>query len=302
MQERNSGTYSIVAIDKENGEIGVAVQSHWFSVGSVVPWAEPSAGAVATQAFANTLYGYLGLKLMESGLSADKTLSCLLSLDDQREKRQVGMIDSMGNVAVHTGSNCIPFSGHIKGKDYTVQANMMLNSKVWKEIARTFEKSSGKLSERMILALEAGEKAGGDVRGRQSCAVLVVKLVSSNEPWKDRVVDLRVEDSDEPIKEMKRLLRIREAYDHADRGDSYLATGMLERAMSEYKKAFELAPEKEELRYWYGIGLINSGLTDEGIRQLNEVYKSNPRMKKLTKHLPSYGLLKAEKKVISRIV
>jgi uncharacterized Ntn-hydrolase superfamily protein len=296
------GTYSITAIDAEAGEMGIGVQSHWFSVGSVVPWAEPSGGVVATQSFVETMYGFLGTRMMKSGMSARDTLSALLHVDKKREVRQVAMIDSRGGIAVHTGKRCLPECGHLVGKSFSVQANLMSTKKVWQNMAKEFEKSGGSLSDRIMAALEAAEKAGGDVRGKQSCAILVVKVNSSDKPWNDRIVDLRVEDEDEPLVEMRRLLRIRESYKHADAADSYAASGKIEEAVREYTRAFELAPEKEELRYWFAIGMINSGNVDEGIKEIKKVYAKNPRLAKLTRVLPKYGLLRASKEVIKEIV
>jgi len=205
---RPVATYSIVARDSATGELGVAVQSHWFSVGAVVPWAEAGVGAVATQSFIDPSYGALGLDLMRAGKSAPEALAALLAADAQRDVRQVGMVDARGRVARHTGRLCIPAAGDQAGAQYVVQANLMERATVWPAMARAFEAATGDLAERLMAALEAAEAEGGDIRGRQSAALLVVKAHSTGRPWADRRFDLRVEDHPEPLPELRRLLRL----------------------------------------------------------------------------------------------
>ncbi|MEM0118019.1 MAG: DUF1028 domain-containing protein [Conexivisphaerales archaeon] len=296
-----TGTYSIVAIDKTKEQIGVGVQSHWFSVGSIVTWAKPSAGAVATQAFADPRYGYLGIELMSEGISAKKVLKMLLSTDEKADSRQVAMVDFKGEVASHTGKNCLPEAGHVAGEGYSAQGNIMKNRQVWIQMADAFERSEGELADRILASLYAGQKAGGDIRGMQSAAILVVKLKRSSEPWLDKIVDLRVEDSSKPLEELTRILTVHKAYVHADKGDAFLSEGKLEEAMKEYKRAFEFAPANEELRYWYAIGLLNSGKINEGLRELKAVYDTNPEMKRITPKLPNYGMLKVDEKLLKEI-
>ena len=200
-------TFSIVARDPQTGELGVAVQSHWFSVGSIVPWAEAGIGAVATQSFVDPSYGKLGLDLMRAGKSAPDTLKSLLAGDEGRDVRQVAMIDAQGRVAAHTGSKDIQAAGHIVGRDYSVQANLMLDEKVWPAMSRAFETTKGDLAERMLAALDAAQEAGGDIRGRQSAALIVVSGKPTGRSWSDRLFDLRVDDHSEPLKELRRLVR-----------------------------------------------------------------------------------------------
>ena len=193
-QHRPVSTYSIVAYDEKTGELGVAVQSHWFSVGSTVPWAKAGVGAVATQSFVKIEYGPEGLELMEKGLTAQEALDSLVSKDPGRAVRQVGMVDAKGNVAVHTGKKCIEFAGHKTGNNFTVQANIMASQTVWPLMAMTFEMTDGDLAERMMAALETAQAEGGDLRGKQSASMLIVSGNPTGIPWKDTVLDLRVED------------------------------------------------------------------------------------------------------------
>ena len=198
-------TFSIVARDPETGDLGVAVQSHYFSVGPIVPWAEPGVGAVATQSLVEVSYGPRGLQMMGSGRSAKQTLEELLSQDSNKEVRQVAMIDSRGDVAAWTGKRCIPAAGDHVGAQYSVQANLMSNETIWPAMAQAYETAKGDLAARLLAALEAGQRAGGDIRGQQSAAIVIVKGKRSNKPWADRVMDLRVEDSPHPIAELERL-------------------------------------------------------------------------------------------------
>ena len=238
---RLAHTFSIVARDPQSGEMGVAVQSHWFSVGSVVAWAEAGVGAVATQSLVEISYGPLGVALMRAGKSAPEALAALLATDEGRELRQVAMVDREGRVAVHTGERCIAEAGHEAGEGFSVQANMMASPDVWPAMAHTYREAQGDLAERMLTALEAGQAAGGDVRGQQSASILVVKSASTGRPWTDTVMDLRVEDHPQPIRELRRLMRLHRAYQHSNRGDDLLGAGEVEDALHEYRAAAEIA-------------------------------------------------------------
>ena len=183
-------TFSIVARDPATGEMGVAVQSHWFSVGSTVTWAEAGVGAIATQSFVDPAYGRDGLELMRGGAGAGEALKSLLAKDEGRDVRQVAMIDVQGRVAAHTGAKCIEAAGDHVGENYSVQANLMSNARVWPAMARAFETTKGDLAERMLAALDAAQSVGGDIRGRQSAAIIIVKGTSSGKPWADHIFDL----------------------------------------------------------------------------------------------------------------
>ncbi|KAA3625956.1 MAG: DUF1028 domain-containing protein, partial [Bacteroidetes bacterium] len=231
-------TYSIVAMDPETGEMGAAVQSHWFSVGSIVIWGEAGVGVVATQSFVNPAYGPNGIALMKMGFSADEALKMLLKKDEAREVRQVAFLDAKGNVSAHTGSNCIDYAGDQQGAFYSVQANLMESEKVWPMMAKAFEDSKGKpLAERLVLALEAAQEAGGDLRGKQSAAILVVAPEATGNSWIDRRVDLRVEDHPTPVKELRRLLKVHTAYTHMNNGDLAIEHGDVDKALKEYSAA-----------------------------------------------------------------
>ena len=294
-------TYSIVARDKETGELGVAVQSHWFSVGSVVSWARAGVGAVATQSMAEISYGPLGLELMAAGKSAGESLDSLLESDSKLESRQVAFVDSKGNTAVHTGSKCIPFAGHVKGDQFTCEANLMRNDTIWGAMKKDFVKTSSvsqerrlPLAERLVSALHAAERAGGDIRGKQSAAILVVSSELAPNAWLGRLVDLRVEDSSNPLPELKRILRLQRGYEWANKGDEFLNQGKFEDSLKAYEKAEEFAPKLEELKFWQAVSLFQAKRRKEALPIFRKVFKKNKDWIQVTKMLPKTGLLSEE--------
>ena len=295
-------TYSIVAFDQETGELGVAVQSHWFSVGFLVPWAKAGVGAVATQSFVKVDYGPHGLKLMEEGMSADAALQKLVSEDEGEAVRQVAMIDVKGNVAAHTGSKCIYAAGHQIGKNYSVQANLMENETVWPAMAKAFENTEGDLADKMMATLDAAEAEGGDIRGKQSAAMLIVTGEPTGVPWKDTVLDLRVEDHPKPLEELRRLIRINRAYKHANKGDHYLELEDIEKALAEYEMAAHYYPENPELSFWSAITLASKGQLDKALPIFRDVFNRNPRLRKLTPRLVDSGLLPDDPELIETIM
>ena len=295
-------TYSIVAFDEETGELGVAVQSHWFSVGFLVPWAKAGVGAVATQSFVKVDYGPEGLNRMEHGQSAEEALTSLLAEDDGEAVRQVAMIDVKGSVAAHTGTKCIYAAGHQIGKNYSVQANLMEKETVWPSMANAFERSNGDLAEKMMAALEAAETEGGDIRGKQSAAMLIVSGNPTGIPWKDVVMDIRVDDHAEPLKELKRLIRVHRAYQHANKGDHYLELEEIEKALVEYEKASEFYPENPELPYWSAVTLASKGNLDQALPIFREVFQKEPRLRILTPRLVNSGLLPDDPALIEAII
>ncbi len=298
-------TYSIVARDSVTGEIGVAVQSHWFSVGSVVPWAEAGVGAVATQSFVDPAYGPLGLELMRAGRSAPAALKALVSTDEDKAVRQVAMIDAEGRVAAHTGSRAIFAAGHHVGKQYSVQANLMDKPTVWPAMAKAFESAEGDLAERMLCALEAAEAEGGDIRGRQSAAIIVVRATTTGRPWEDRLFDLRVEDHPNPVAELRRLVRLQRAYQKLNEGDMWLTKKDFDKAIAAYKQATTIVPDEAtngEAAFWVGITLINDAKQiDEGIPYLLRAYRQDPHWAELINRLPAAGLLPDDKALIERL-
>jgi uncharacterized Ntn-hydrolase superfamily protein len=295
-------TFSIVARDPGTGELGVAVQSHWFSVGSTVPWAEAGVGAVATQSFVDPSYGKLGLELMRSGKSAPDALKALLAGDDGREVRQVGMIDAQGRVDAWTGKSDIQAAGHIVGKNFSVQANLMLNDKVWPAMAEAFRSTKGNLAERMLAALDAAQAVGGDIRGRQSAALLVVTGKPTGQPWKDRIFDLRVEDSAEPLKELRRLVTLQRAYNHMNAGDLAVEKKENEGALREYSAAENLVPDNAEMIYWHAVALVNMGRVDRSLPLFRKVFAMDHNWVVLTPRLPKSGLLPDDPKLLERIL
>jgi uncharacterized Ntn-hydrolase superfamily protein len=295
-------TYSIVARDPATGELGVAVQSHWFSVGSSVPWAEAGVGAVATQSFIDPSYGKLGLDLMRAGKSAPDALKALLAGDEARDVRQVAMIDAQGRVMAHTGAKDIPAAGHITGRDYSVQANLMLNDKVWPAMSRAFESTKGDLAERMMAALEAAQEAGGDIRGRQSAALIVVAGKPTGKPWADRVFDLRIDDHPEPLKELRRLLTLHRAYNHMNAGDLAVERKENEKALEEYGAAARLAPDNAEMVYWHAVALVNMNRVEESLPLFRRVFDMDKNWATLTPRLAKVGLIADDPKLIERII
>lgn len=255
------GTYSIVARDRDTGELGVAVQSHWFSVGSVVAWARPGVGAVATQSVAEVALGPNVLDRLQEGLDATAAIEAALSSDEQARFRQLGAVDADGSAAAYTGADCIPYAGDVVGEAFACQANMMSGDTVPSAMAAAYREHGGDLAERLMAALEAAEGEGGDVRGRQSAALLVVP--AEGESWRTRF-DIRVEDHGDPLAELRRLLRFARAYEMAGQADELAATGAHERATALYVDAAELAPEADELTFWAGLGVAAQNL-DEGV-------------------------------------
>ena len=285
-------TFSIVARDPVTGEMAVGVQSHWFSVGTAVPWGEAGVGVVATQSFVNKSYGPKGLQLMKNGKTAPTALKELLALDEGREVRQVAMIDVNGNVDAYTGKNCIDFASQIVGINYSVQSNMMLNNTVCPAMAKAFEASAGKpLAERVLAALQAAQSVGGDIRGKQSAALLVVAGKSNGQPWNERLIDLRVDDNEKPLMELDRLLRLFRAYEHMDKGDLATEKNDMKKAMEEYSAAMKLFPQNLEMQYWTAITLANNKKVKEAAAMLQKVYKQDGNWRELTRRLPKVNLL-----------
>jgi uncharacterized Ntn-hydrolase superfamily protein len=294
-------TFSIVARDPNTREMGVAVQSHWFSTGSVVTWAEPGVGAVATQSMVEVSYGPLGLLQMQQKKTASQALRDLLEKDANREVRQVAMVDANGNIAVHTGKRCIAEAGHQTGRQFSVQANMMLKPTVWSAMAAAYETATGSLAERMLSALDAAQSEGGDVRGMQSAALLIVSGESNLEPWKGVLVDLRVEDHPEPLVELRRLYNTQLAYEYMNKGDDLLSKGDADAAFTAYDTAANLAPHLLELPFWQAITLIETGREEQAFPILKKVISAEPDWLLLIERLPAAGLLRDDPELMQKI-
>lgn len=295
-------TYSIVARDPNTGEMGVAVQSHWFSVGSIVSWGEAGVGVVATQSFVNPSFGQRGLEMLKQGMSAQEVVDLLIASDEGRDFRQLAIVDAKGNSAAYTGSKCIPEAGHIVGDNYCVQANLMLSNLVWSEMSKAFESSDGPLAERLIAALEAAQNVGGDIRGQQSAAILVVKAEATGKLWEDRYIDLRVEDHLEPVKEIKRLLKVFRAYEHMNNGDLAVEKNDMKLAMEHYSAAMKMFPENLEMKYWTAVTLVNNNQLQEALPIFKEIFSADDNWRKLTPRLIKVGMLNADEETLKKII
>ena len=285
-------TFSIVARDAKTGEMAVAVQSHWFSVGTGVSWGEAGVGVVATQSFTNKSFGIRGLALLKEGKSPQEALDILLSDDAGKDFRQVAILDKQGRVATHTGKSCIDDAGHANGENFSVQANMMLNNKVVPAMEKAWKENNAlPLAERMIAVLKAAQAAGGDIRGKQSAALLIVAPQASNTPWNDKLLDLRVDDAVEPIQEIDRLLKVYRAYEHMNKGDYHVEKNEMQSAMDEYNKAMKMFPDNLEMQYWTAITLANGKEISKASAMLQSIYKKDGNWRELTKRLPKVGLL-----------
>ena len=287
-------TYSIVARDKKTGEFGVAVQSHYFQVSPAVPWALAGVGAVATQSMVNISYGPLGLKLMQAGYSAEQALNALTAGDPRAVVRQCAIVDAAGNVAAHTGSKCIPAAGHHMGDGFSCQANLMEKDTVWAAMADAYTTTNAPLAERMMAALDAAEAEGGDIRGKQSAAMLVVAGVGTGRPWDDRIIDLRVDDAPEPLPELRRLLRIKRAYMTAGDADDLEAKGDMSAAIGKLQEALSIAPEMIELRFMAGTTMAGAGDIEGGCVLIAEAVRKNGRWLEMLRRLVAVDLLSAE--------
>ncbi|MDQ6607051.1 MAG: DUF1028 domain-containing protein [Actinomycetota bacterium] len=278
------GTYSIVARDLDTGMLGVAVQSHWFSVGAIVSWAEPGVGAVATQSVVEVSYGPNALELMRAGAAPDEALAQLVAADPIAEGRQVAVIGADGRVAIHTGASCIPFAGHAAGEQVCCQANMMASETVWPAMLAAYHASAGApFAQRLLAALDAAEAEGGDVRGRQSAALLVVP---ADGPHWETAVSLRVEDHPEPLSELRRLLVLHDAYALADQGDELSGLGRHDEAAALYRRAAELAPQSDELRFWAGVGAAQAGDLDTAVQDVRAAIAIHPGWRDLLGRIP----------------
>jgi len=295
-------TYSIVARDSVTGEMGVAVQSHWFSVGTLVAWGEAGVGVVATQSFINPSFGLRGLALLKEGLSPQEAIDSLIATDEGRDVRQLAILNAKGNSAAYTGKNCIQDAGHIVGNNFSCQANLMKTDNVWSAMANSFKNSKGRLAERLLVALKAAQAEGGDIRGKQSAAILVVKGKSTGKVWEDRLVDLRVDDSKEPLKEIGRLLKVHRAYEHMNNGDLAIECNNMELAMKEYSSAEVMFPQNEEMKFWHAVTLANIGKVDEALPFFEKVFVQNEDWLILLPRLVDAKLLNVDKNSLNAIL
>jgi uncharacterized Ntn-hydrolase superfamily protein len=299
---RSVSCYSIVARDPTTGELGVAVQSHWFSIGALVPWTEAGVGAIASQGFSDGSYGVYGLDQMRAGRSAPEVLDRLLSGDVGRERRQVAMVDAEGRVAAHTGAGCFRETGHVVGDGFAVVASMARSDAVWKEMVPAFESAGGNLAGRLLAALDAAEAAGGELRGKRSAALIVVPGASSGKPWLDRVYDLRVEDHPEPLLELRRLVQLQTAYNLMGAGQAALEKGDLEAALAACVEAGAMFPDNAEMVFWPALVVVLAGRLEEALPLFRKAFRLQPSWVETTRRLPAIGLLPDDPVLLARIV
>ncbi|MDH5481431.1 MAG: DUF1028 domain-containing protein [Candidatus Bathyarchaeota archaeon] len=294
-------TYSIVAYDHSTGDLGVAVQSRYFSVGPIVPWAEADVGAIATQSFANVSYGPRGLQLLKEGLTCKEVIARLTSADEGREHRQLGIVDAEGNAAAYTGTKCLKWAGSKVGKCYSAQGNILANRHVVEKMTRKFEFTKGDLANRLVVALEAGEKAGGDARGRQSAALLVVRKNAGRGNYGDKFIELRVEDNPDPIKELKRLLKIHRVYYLIDDAESKFTGGDPERAVLCIKEALKINPRNDDAYLDLGLMYLRLERTSEAVNALRKALDINPKMSTVIKQLSKLGITKIPESLLEKL-
>ena len=302
--QRPVHTYSIVARDSATGQLGVAVQSHWFSVGPIVPWAEAGVGAIATQSFVEPSYGPLGLQLLRAGRTAEETLRGLVAADPHPEVRQVAVVDAAGRVAAHTGKLAIEAAGQVTGNGFSVQANMMLRPTVPAAMARAYQASTGDLAERLLAALEAAQAEGGDIRGSQSAAIIIVTGQPTGRSWADRLIDLRIEDHPRPVAELRRLVHLARAYQHMNAGDEAVTRGDVAAALREYAAAETMVPDEQtngEMVFWHAVMLVNAGRVDESLPLFRRAYAQDENWRELVRRLPAAGQLPKEDALIARL-
>ncbi len=305
LSEPFTHTYSIIARDSRTGQMGVAVQSHAFAVGSIVPWAEAGVGAVATQSFANLGYGPEGLALMRQGRSASEALERLLKEDEEREIRQVAMLDGQGNVAVHTGSRCVSAAGHLAGEQFSVQANMMVDDSIWPAMKQAYETAitAGKdLADCLLAALEAAQLAGGDIRGQQAAALLIVAGERSPQSWQGRLFDLRVDDHPRPVEELRRLVSIRRAWLLFEQSNELALAGRFDEALPLLERAMKLEPDIPELKFRASSVLFMAGQAPEALALLGQVFTREPRWAEMIPRLAAIGLLPDDPALIDLIL
>jgi uncharacterized Ntn-hydrolase superfamily protein len=284
-------TYSIVARDPVTGRFGIAVQSHYLGVGPVVPWLEAGVGAVATQASVNVSFGPMGLEMLRAGQAADSVVAALVASDEQANVRQLGVVDGQGRAAAHTGAGCIPACGHLVGEGFTVQGNLLERDSCWPAMAAAYERGLAEEApfvERLLRAMEAAEAEGGDVRGRQSAAIMVVSAELQPAAWRGRLMDLRIEDHPDPVPELRRIVTMQLAYNLLDEEGDEAKAGLSQ--ADRYEMARQLSPDAYELVFWRGVELATTGGDMEaGRRELQIAFAADTRWRTTLQHLADAG-------------
>jgi len=298
---RWAATFSIVAFDPSTKDLGVAVHSRYFSVGSVVPWAEAEVGAIATQSFVNVSYGPQGLQLLMKGLTINEVIQRLTSQDKAKDFRQLGIVDSKGNVAVFTGKKCLKWAGSKIGKNYATLGNILAGEEVVSNMGKRFESTEDDLARKLVAALEGGEEAGGDIRGKQSASLLVVRKGGGRGGYGDRYIDLRVEDHTNPVGELKRLLDLTRVYCLIDESEDKFTAGNLENALSTIRKAISLNPNIDDAHINLAIICLKLERKEEAFRAFKEALRINPKLKLLIKQLPEAGLMQRDEELFAKL-
>ena len=293
-------TYSIVALDRDTGELGVAVQSRWLAAGAVVPWVRPGVGAVATQSFVDARYGHAGIELLAGGRTPEAALAELIAADTDPGVRQVGMVDATGRTAAHTGSDCVAAAGHLTGSGVTVQANMMERSTVWPAMLAAYEGADGDLTDRLLAALRAAEAEGGDVRGRQSAGLLVVPGSPDAKPWDVRF-DVRIDDHRDPLGELERLVSVARGYEALDEAFEALAVGEVEAAAAFTERAAALAPDDDQIRLWHAVTVFDAGDEARGRKLYRSALAVEPRAGEHLRRFAAAGQLPGRERLVDAL-
>ena len=301
-QERPVHTYSIVAIDEESGQMGGAVQSHWFSVGSLVLWAEPGVGIVATQSFVRPEYGPEILNMFSRGVSPQLALNILLRKDSEQNVRQIGAVDIKGRSVTFTGEDCIVYASGLQGEGYAIQANIMANPGVPEAMEKAYLSTGGALADRLYAALVAAENIGGDLRGKQSAAMPVVPLEKVDNLLSSKIYDIRVDDSSDPLSDLDRLMRIQKAYIFANEGDVLAAEGKLQEALDAYNKASELYPENVELLFWGAVILCTDDKFDIAKPMFEKIFKVDSDLREMVPRLENHPMFPLSEDMVKKIL
>jgi len=302
-KDKFAHTFSVVARDKITGEMAVGVQSHWFSVGTIVAWGKSGVGVVATQSFVNPAFGPEGLRLLQEGNNAPQAVNTLINGDEGRDFRQLAILDKNGNVEAFTGKKCLESANHIIGDNFSVQANMMLNDKVVPAMSKAFEENSElPLAERVLKVLQAAQDAGGDIRGKQSAVLIVVNPQETENPWEDKKIDIRVDDHENPLPELARLLKVHHAYAHMNAGDLAIELNDMATALKEYNAAEQMFPDNLEMKYWKAVALANNARLKEALPIFKFIFDKDENWKELTRRLPKAGLINITEEELNQIL
>jgi uncharacterized Ntn-hydrolase superfamily protein len=292
-------TYSIIGRDHGSGEVGIAVQSRWFHAGQDLAWIEPGVGAVCTQAIIEPAYGLRGLRLLRDGRTAEEALAELTAADEGRDVRQVAIADADGRYAQHTGAGCVAAAGHAAGTDCCAQGNMLASATCWGAMIEAFEETEGDLTDRLLAALDAAEREGGDARGRQAARILVRPAQATGVPWQDRVIDLQVVDHSDPVPELRRLVNVKRAYDHLGKAFDLVGRGDVAGAVDEAAAAHELAPADDQITFWRASFLGGAGRNEEATQAWLEATSAHPGWPEFLNRCVDAGLAPPEARALA---